>query len=150
VIGPIPEVSYHQTHSARDWLSILTTPYTTQNLQRKHRKILTYNVISVQPTQAVLFLHCLLFPLFCPYPVCQSTSTNTGKDTEVCLCSVCCHGKQEVVNMSLCLCSCLKLSSMKIVSFLYLILSSMVCLALPYSSTLPHTRVYPKYSGLTL
>jgi hypothetical protein len=32
-----PEVSYHQTHSARDWLSILRTPYTTQNLQRKHR-----------------------------------------------------------------------------------------------------------------
>jgi hypothetical protein len=32
-----PEVSYHQTHSARDWLSILRTPHTTQNLQRKHR-----------------------------------------------------------------------------------------------------------------
>jgi hypothetical protein len=32
-----PTVSYHQTHSARDWLSILRTPYTTQNLQRKHR-----------------------------------------------------------------------------------------------------------------
>jgi hypothetical protein len=32
-----PEFSYHQTHSARDWLSILRTPYTTQNLQRKHR-----------------------------------------------------------------------------------------------------------------
>jgi hypothetical protein len=32
-----PEVSYHQTHSVRDWLSILTTPYTTQNLQRKRR-----------------------------------------------------------------------------------------------------------------
>jgi len=32
-----PEVSYHQTHSARDWLSILRTPYTTQNLQRKRR-----------------------------------------------------------------------------------------------------------------
>jgi hypothetical protein len=30
-----PEVSYHQTHSARDWLSILRTPYTTQNLQRE-------------------------------------------------------------------------------------------------------------------
>jgi hypothetical protein len=29
-----PEVSYHQTHSARNWLSILRTPYTTQNLQR--------------------------------------------------------------------------------------------------------------------
>jgi len=32
-----PEVSYHQTSSARDWLSILRTPYSTQNLQRKHR-----------------------------------------------------------------------------------------------------------------
>jgi hypothetical protein len=32
-----PEVSYHQTHSARDWLANLRTPYTTQNLQRKHR-----------------------------------------------------------------------------------------------------------------
>jgi hypothetical protein len=32
-----PEVSYHQTHSATDWLSILRTPYTTQNLQRKRR-----------------------------------------------------------------------------------------------------------------
>jgi hypothetical protein len=30
-----PEVSYNQTHSARDWLSILRTPDTTQNLQRK-------------------------------------------------------------------------------------------------------------------
>jgi hypothetical protein len=33
----VPEVSYHQIHSARDWLSILRTPYTTQNLQRKRR-----------------------------------------------------------------------------------------------------------------
>jgi len=32
-----PEVSYHQTYSARDWLSILRTPYPTQNLQRKHK-----------------------------------------------------------------------------------------------------------------
>jgi hypothetical protein len=32
-----PEVSYHQTSSARDWLSILRTTYPTQNLQRKHR-----------------------------------------------------------------------------------------------------------------
>ena len=32
-----PEVSYHQTYSARDWSSILRTPYPTQNLQRKHR-----------------------------------------------------------------------------------------------------------------
>jgi len=32
-----PEVSYHQTDSARDWLSILRKPYPTQNLQRKHR-----------------------------------------------------------------------------------------------------------------
>jgi hypothetical protein len=35
-----PEVSYHQTHSAREWLSILRTPYTTQNLQRKRRTFL--------------------------------------------------------------------------------------------------------------
>jgi len=32
-----PEISYHQTYSAKDWLSILRTPYPTQNLQRKHR-----------------------------------------------------------------------------------------------------------------
>jgi len=31
------EVSHHQTYSARDWLSILRTPYPTQNLQWKHR-----------------------------------------------------------------------------------------------------------------
>ena len=31
------EVNYHQTHSARDWLSILRTPYTTQNFHRKRR-----------------------------------------------------------------------------------------------------------------
>jgi len=30
-------VSYHQTYSTRDWLTILRTPYPTQNLQRKHR-----------------------------------------------------------------------------------------------------------------
>jgi len=32
-----PEVRYHQTYTARDWLSILRTLYPTQNLQRKHR-----------------------------------------------------------------------------------------------------------------
>jgi hypothetical protein len=32
-----PELSYHQTHSVRDGLSILRTHYTTQNLQRKRR-----------------------------------------------------------------------------------------------------------------
>ena len=32
-----PEVSYHKTYSARDWLSILRTPYPTQNLHRKRR-----------------------------------------------------------------------------------------------------------------
>jgi len=32
-----PEFSYHQTYSARDWLSIQRTPYPTQNVQRKHR-----------------------------------------------------------------------------------------------------------------
>jgi len=32
-----PEVSYYQTYSAKDWLSILRTPYQTQNLQKKHR-----------------------------------------------------------------------------------------------------------------
>jgi len=31
-----PEFNYHQTYSAGDWLSILRTPYPTQNLQRKH------------------------------------------------------------------------------------------------------------------
>ena len=32
-----PEGSYRQTYSARDWLSILRTPYPTQNFYRKHR-----------------------------------------------------------------------------------------------------------------
>ena len=32
-----PGVSYHQTYSARDRLSVLRTTYPTQNLQRKHR-----------------------------------------------------------------------------------------------------------------
>jgi len=32
-----PEFSYYHTYSARDWLSILRTPYPIQNLQRKHR-----------------------------------------------------------------------------------------------------------------
>jgi len=32
-----PEVSYHQTYSTRDWLSILRTPCPTQDLQRKYR-----------------------------------------------------------------------------------------------------------------
>ena len=32
-----PEVSYQQTYSARDWLSILRTSYPTQNLQRKYK-----------------------------------------------------------------------------------------------------------------
>jgi len=32
-----PEVSYHETYSARDWLSILRTPHSTQYLQKKHR-----------------------------------------------------------------------------------------------------------------
>jgi hypothetical protein len=34
-----PEVSYHQPYAARDWLSILRTFYSTQNLQRKHRNL---------------------------------------------------------------------------------------------------------------
>jgi hypothetical protein len=32
-----PEVSYHKTYSARDWLSILRTPYLTPKHQSKHR-----------------------------------------------------------------------------------------------------------------
>jgi len=32
-----PELSYHQTYSARGGLSILRTHYSTQKLQRKHR-----------------------------------------------------------------------------------------------------------------
>ena len=32
-----PEIRYHQIYSVRDWLSILRTTYTTQNLQRKRR-----------------------------------------------------------------------------------------------------------------
>jgi hypothetical protein len=35
-----PEISYHQPYSASDWLSVLRTPYLTQNLQRKHRTYL--------------------------------------------------------------------------------------------------------------
>jgi len=42
-----PEDSYQQTHSARDWLSILRTPYTTQNLQRKRRTELIFNAKKV-------------------------------------------------------------------------------------------------------
>jgi len=42
-----PEVSYHQTYSARDWLSTLRTPYPTQNLQRKHRT----EIIPLQTTR---------------------------------------------------------------------------------------------------
>jgi len=44
----------------------------------------TTNVLSVQPTQTVLFLQCLVFPLFCPSPVCsqatflKSLFTHTG------------------------------------------------------------------------
>jgi hypothetical protein len=37
-----PKVSYHQTYSAREWLSILRTPYLTPNLQRKHRTELNF------------------------------------------------------------------------------------------------------------
>jgi hypothetical protein len=40
------EVSYHQTYSARDWLSILRTPYPTQNLQRKYSDELI-NIINI-------------------------------------------------------------------------------------------------------
>jgi hypothetical protein len=45
-----PEVSYHQTHSARYWLSILRTPYTTQNFQRKHRTVIlvTLNILTCE------------------------------------------------------------------------------------------------------
>jgi len=56
-----PEVSYHQTYSARDWLSILRTPYPTQNLQRKHRtdsqiaknatKLNPFEIIPLQTTR---------------------------------------------------------------------------------------------------
>jgi len=43
-----PEVSYHQNYSARDWLSILRTPYPTQNLQRKHRTVYpSQNIMAV-------------------------------------------------------------------------------------------------------
>ena len=38
-----PEVSYRQTYSARDWLSILRTSYPTQSLQRKHRTDIPLN-----------------------------------------------------------------------------------------------------------
>jgi hypothetical protein len=37
------EVGYHQTYSARDWLSILITPYPNHNLQREHRTVHLYN-----------------------------------------------------------------------------------------------------------
>ena len=41
----VREISYHQTYSARDWLSILRTPYQNQNPQRKHRTDLHINWI---------------------------------------------------------------------------------------------------------
>jgi hypothetical protein len=34
-----PEVSYHQTYLAKNWLSILRTSYPTQNLQRKYSTV---------------------------------------------------------------------------------------------------------------
>jgi len=50
-----PEISYQQTYSARDWLSILRTPYPTQNLQRKHRTDATtpnpFEIIPLQTTR---------------------------------------------------------------------------------------------------
>jgi len=42
-----PEVSYHQTCSARDWLPILRTSYKTQNLQRKHRTVALTNIVYI-------------------------------------------------------------------------------------------------------
>jgi len=48
-----PEVSYHQTYSARDWLSVLRTPYPTQNLQRKHRTDLAKNATKPNPFEII-------------------------------------------------------------------------------------------------
>jgi len=45
-----PEVSYHQTYSVRDWLSILRTSYQTQNIQRKHRTD-PFEIIPLQTTR---------------------------------------------------------------------------------------------------
>jgi len=53
-----PEFSYHQTYSARDWLSFLRTPYPTQNLQRKHRTWYDQSII-YSPTDALV--SCLYY-----------------------------------------------------------------------------------------
>ena len=37
----------------------------------------TTNALSVQPAQAVLFMYCLVFPLFCPFPVANCSEAGT-------------------------------------------------------------------------
>jgi len=48
------EVSYHQTYSAKDWLSILRTTHPTQNLQRKHRTDLQMKILIRQRNHSTL------------------------------------------------------------------------------------------------
>ena len=49
----------------------------------------TTNVLSVQPTQTVLFVHCLVFSIVCPYPVginsniCKSCHSATQINTQM-------------------------------------------------------------------
>ena len=63
-----PELGYHQTYSARVWLSIVRTPYPTQNPQRKQRTDLQtgeikYKIINLSCKNNIksiylTFIHC--------------------------------------------------------------------------------------------
>ena len=55
-----PEVSYHQTYLARDWLSIIRTPYPTQNLQRKHRRSCNSGDGTDQRLQSLMFMMIMM------------------------------------------------------------------------------------------
>jgi len=58
-----PEVSFHQVYSVRDWLSILRTPYPTQNLQRKHRSSCNSGDGMDQRVQSLMFMMMMMIIL---------------------------------------------------------------------------------------
>jgi len=59
-----PEVSYHRTYSARDWLPILRTPYPTQNLQRLRTYGSKYTKSYFFMSLNVVWLFCITFNWF--------------------------------------------------------------------------------------
>jgi len=59
-----PEVSYHQTYWARDWLSILRTPYPTQSLQRKHRSSSNSGDGTDQRVQSLMFMMTIMIYIY--------------------------------------------------------------------------------------